>query len=255
MTSSSSAPSALPRAVALGLIGGVVVAYFFVPAFAAEIDVAWTYAADGDTDALASWFARYGWWGPVVVVSFFVLQMFLLFFPTWIPMVVAVIGYGPLWGSFISLAGVLAAGVVGYRIGAGGGRRTLARVLGPERHARLTTWLDGYGFAGVALFRLSPLLSTDAVSFAAGAAGMPMRRYLLATVLGTLPLLAIIAYFGRDVSGLKTGMWWAGGLGLVAFSTYAYLKRRKTTARTAAEASDDTAGVPGVEERAGELVT
>ena len=212
--------------VALFLAAGAAL-YLFVPGVDEELSIAWGLAMDGDTDGLLSWFRQFGIWGPVVIVAFMVLQMFLIFFPSWLAMVVAIVGYGPWVGGAISLFGVLVAGLIGYGIGQGAAGDRMSNLLGEERYAKLRNAVRKYGFGGVALFRVSPFLSTDAISIVAGAVGMPIRRYLAATVLGTLPLLAIVGYFARDVESVERGMWWLGGVGLVGYVLFIVWRKRK----------------------------
>lgn len=219
-------PTALRATVPLLLAALTLVGvYYLVPGAQPELQEAWGYATAGDTDALAEWFGQFGWYGPAVIILFMVLQLFLVVFPSWLPMVVAVIGYGPWAGSGIGLAGVVAAGLVGYGVGHQLGARRFATWCGEDKHHRLCSIVQTYGFGGVMLFRMSPFLATDAISLVAGVVGMPLRRYLSATVLGTLPMLALIAYFGRDIESLKTGLWWIGGLGLVAYGVFILYRR------------------------------
>ena len=100
---------------------------------------------------------------------------------------------------------------------------------------------------------MSPFLATDAVSFIAGAVGMPLRRYLLATLAGTLPLQAAIAYFGRDLAGLKAGMWWIGGLGVAAYAIFVVSRRRRRR-RSRAEVNRRLAPKRASAKTAGETV-
>ena len=213
------------RYIALGLVLAAVAAAVLSPAVRESLAEAWRLGMTGDTDGLTGWFAGFGWWGPVAIVAFAVAQMFLVVFPSWLPMTVAVIGYGPFWGALIALGGVMLASWIGYIVGRAAGAGTMSRLLGPERCSKLTQLLDRYGVGAVMLFRVSPFLATDAVSFLAGAAGMSLRRYLWATFAGTLPLVGVIAYFGRDLTGLKTGMWWLGGIGLVAYVAFVVWRR------------------------------
>ncbi len=213
--------------VILGCIVALAAAYFLIPGVEGEVNYAWSLAMESDTEALAGWFRGYGWWGPVAIIVFMILQMFLIIFPSWVPMVVAILGYGPWWGSLISLTGILLASVIGYLVGSQLGKDQIQVWLGEERHAKLTKAIDKYGFGGVAMFRVSPFLSTDAISFIAGLVSMPFHRYLLATLVGTLPLLATVAWFGRDIDSLKTGMYWLGGIGVLSYGVFMLLRWRK----------------------------
>ena len=219
----------------VGLLALFAILWFWVPGVQTELTKLWELAKASDSEGLSNWFKQFGFWGPVVIVLFMVLQMFLLIFPSWLPMLVCVEAYGPWFGSLISLAGVVLASFVGYWIGRSIGSKALESWLGEEKFSKISDLVDEYGAGGVALFRLSPFLSTDAISIVAGLLGMPFRTYLIATVLGTIPLLAIIAWFGRDISSLKTGMWWLGGFGVLsylAFIVWTQIRKRKHPNKT-----------------------
>ena len=59
-----------------------------------------------------------------------------------------------------------------------------------ERSASKWTWVVPLGLIAALIGRyfVSPVLSTDVVSFGAGLVGMDFPRFVLATALGTLPL-------------------------------------------------------------------
>lgn len=229
--------SALPTLAVVALLAAI---YWLVPGVQAELATAWDLIVARDTEGLSRWFRSFGVWGPLVIIAFMVAQMFLIVFPSWLPVAVAVIGYGPWWGALIGLVGVVAASLVGFYLGRWMGRERLESWIGEERDNRLRAIITHYGFGAVALFRVSPFLSTDAVSFVAGIGGMRLRRYLLATLLGYLPLTAVIAYFGRDIAGLKEGMWWLGGLGVITYLAWAVWRRRRRRRGTSTDPAADT---------------
>ena len=51
--------------------------------------------------------------------------------------------------------------------------------------------------------RLIPILPFSIVSYAAGAARVPLWRFVWTTVLGYLPITAISVYFGTRLDGLS----------------------------------------------------
>ena len=65
------------------LILGLVLAYFLIPSFKAFTDEAWSIIWNEDHQEIQEYFKRFGLWGPLAIVVFIILQMFLLVFPTW----------------------------------------------------------------------------------------------------------------------------------------------------------------------------
>jgi uncharacterized membrane protein YdjX (TVP38/TMEM64 family) len=86
--------------------------------------------------------------------------------------------------------------------------------------------VEDYGVWAVIAARLSPVLSTDAVSIVAGLLGMGWRRFLLATAAGTLPLVVLIAVLGTDIDRMETGLIWISAVSLAAVVGYAVWRRR-----------------------------
>ena len=88
-------------------------------------------------------------------------------------------------------AGSVAGAMVGYAIGAWGGRPILDRWgryvgIGSEDLDRADRWFDRWGSWAVFLGRMVPLVRTF-VSYPAGISRMPMGRFLLFSTLGSLP--------------------------------------------------------------------
>lgn len=61
-----------------------------------------------------------------------ILQLFLLVIPSVLIMIIAVLAYGPLIGSFITLVGILISSSVGYTLGDYLGDVTIEKILGKK---------------------------------------------------------------------------------------------------------------------------
>jgi membrane protein DedA with SNARE-associated domain len=100
----------------------------------------------------------------------------------------------------LATVGSVAGAVVGYAIGAWGGRPILDRYgryvgIGGEDLDRADRWFDRWGSWAVFLGRMVPLVRTF-VSYPAGISRMPMGRFLLFTTLGSLPWNLALIYAG-----------------------------------------------------------
>lgn len=97
-------------------------------------------------------------------------------------------------------AGSVAGALVGYAIGAWGGRPILDRWgkyvgIGAEDLDRADRWFDRWGSWAVFLGRMVPLVRTF-VSYPAGISRMPIGRFLLFSTLGSLPWNLALIYAG-----------------------------------------------------------
>lgn len=101
----------------------------------------------------------------------------------------------PVW-AFVAMAlagtiGNTAGSVLGWAIGAYGGRPMLERRgrvfhLTPAKLDRADAWFDRYGDAAVFLSRITPVVRSF-ISIPAGVVRMPVVRFTLLTFLGCLP--------------------------------------------------------------------
>ena len=208
-------------------------AYFLWPAFQAGIQEGWAVLRTGDQAKVAAWVEQFGYWGPVLVVVVMVVQMFLVVINNALMILVAVLAYGPWWGSLLAWVGVLTASTVGYWLGHTFGQPVVQRLLGRKSSQKVADFVERYGVGAVALARLTPVVSNDAMSFVAGVAPtMSYLRFISVTAVAIIPLIALLAYLGQDSDRLKTGLLWVSGIGLVLFGGYIWwTKTHKKTAR------------------------
>ncbi len=182
-----------------------------------------------DKDRTREYFKQFGIWGPLAIIVFIILQMFLIFFPSFLPIIIAVMAYGFWLGILISLIGISIASTIGYYIGLNIKGALINRWLGEKTLEQMNFWIRNYSFGVVVLFRISPFLSNDAISFIAGMLKMKYKKFIAATLAGMIPLSFAIGYFAEDISTLEDGMYWIGGAGLVIYAMYVYIdfKRKK----------------------------
>lgn len=114
-----------------------------------------------------------------------------------IPMAVALATLGSLVGA-----------LVGYAIGAWGGRPLLDRYgryvgIGAADLDRAERWFDRWGAWAVFLGRMVPLVRTF-VSYPAGISRMPIGRFMLYSALGSLPWNAALIFAGFVVGANYT---------------------------------------------------
>ncbi|MGY5850208.1 TVP38/TMEM64 family protein [Salegentibacter sp. F14] len=209
------------------ILGVSVLAYFALPSFGQFIDTTVNILINGNEEYTKEYFKDFGIWGPLAIIVFIILQMFLIVFPSWLPIIIAVRAYGFWWGILIALTGVVLASCIGYYIGKSFKGAFLTKVIGKKRMEKMDFWITNYSFGSVVLFRISPFLSNDAISFIAGMLQMKFKKFMLATLTGMVPLSIAIGIFSDDISELKSGLYWVGGLGLIAYVIYIYIDYTK----------------------------
>jgi membrane protein DedA with SNARE-associated domain len=137
------------------------------------------------------------------------------------------------------VAGQTVGSIIGWAIGLYGGRPLVQRHgrwlhLGPENLDRAERWFDRWGDWAVFLGRMTPVIRSF-VSIPAGVARMPLGRFTLYSVLGTIPWC-----FGIAGAGWALGSSWETfhhdfryvevlvGVGFLALLVW-YLRRRRAT--------------------------
>ena len=137
------------------------------------------------------------------------------------------------------VAGQTVGSIIGWAIGLYGGRPLVERHgrwlhLGPENLDRAEHWFDRWGDWAVFLGRMTPVVRSF-VSIPAGLARMPLGRFTLYSVLGTIPWC-----FGIAGAGWALGSSWESfhhdfryvevlvGVGVLALLVW-YLRRRRAT--------------------------
>lgn len=102
---------------------------------------------------------------------------------------------GPLWGGLVSFVGAMAAACIGFWACRLGGSGAFQRFVEPGEVGRTAEWFRRYGVIAIVVSRPIPML-TEILSCLAGLTTLPFRTFLLAAVLGTLPISFVYSVVG-----------------------------------------------------------
>ncbi len=210
------------------IVLAVLLAYFFIPSVQDFLQEAWLTLSSGDEQRIEDWVSQFGVVGPLVIILAMILQMFLLIIPTIALMVVAILAYGPIWGSLIVFVAVYAASSVGYLIGSYLGPVIVEKLIGARSERKISDFIERYGFWAVFITRLNPILSNDAVSFVAGVLKMGYWKFIGATISGIAPLIIFVAIMGQSNDRLINGLLWGSIVSLILFIIYVVWDKRKS---------------------------
>ena len=155
-----------------------------------------------DPEALGAWLRsmREAPWAGYAVVAGYVVGG-LLFFPVTALVLATAITFGPVFGLLYALSGVLLSAAAGYGVGRFAGKQWLRRFFG-ERFRRMGRRFARRGIVGVAAVRIVPAAPFTLVNFAAGSLYVRFLDYMLGTVLGTVPGIAVLALTGERLEHL-----------------------------------------------------
>lgn len=163
--------------------------------------------------------------GPLAPVVYLLLLVFqAVVSPLPAPPVAFVGGFvfGTGWGFALTWTGALLGGAACFGLSRAFGRGLVTR---SERVRQLDSYVEEHGTLVVFVLRLIPLVSFDAISYAAGLSGLPFWKFLLATALGMIPGTFVFVYLGgaSPGPGLYVALCALAALGVAA---YLYFRHR-----------------------------
>lgn len=191
-----------PSLTAIGVtLGGVVVLAGLVLAVPDLRDAA-VAAVQGDTAEVRHEIHSLGVTGPLLILVLALVHAFV-FYPAEIVDAAAGFAYGFFPALALVMTGWLLSGLLCFAVGRSVARPLLDRWLGTERFERTEAMIERGGPTLLLAVRLIPILPFSLVSYAAGAARVPLWRFIWTTALGYLPITAISVYFGTRLEGLS----------------------------------------------------
>jgi len=200
-------------AVVLGAtILGLCLAFLIAPLRDAVID-----ALNGDTASVREDLRDLGAAGVLLVVALAVMHS-VVFYPAEILDLAAGYVYG-FWAALpLIVACWLLNAVIAYEIGRHAARPLIYRLAGEERFLRAEHAIERGGVTLLLAMRLIPIVPFSLFSYAAGAAGVPIPRFLWTTLVGYLPITVIFIYLGSQLEelSLTDPLVWAATLAVLA---------------------------------------
>lgn len=177
--------------------------------------MAWSYTSLSDfADAghLSTLLSAYSQsiWGPPLAVAAFVVGG-LVVFPVLVLIAATAAALGPWLGFATAMAGVLLSALILFAIGRFLGRERLQRLLG-RRAARIQERVVGKGVVAVVVIRMLPIAPFSVVNVVAGASTLPLRDFILGTLLGSTPGILAMAVLGSQIAELARNASWTNML-------------------------------------------
>jgi uncharacterized membrane protein YdjX (TVP38/TMEM64 family) len=142
-----------------------------------------------------SWMAGAGWSGAAVVIGLLAIDIFIPV-PSSLVMVLSGAAFGVFWGSLLAFIGSIGGEWLGFELARRYGSSWFSRFIGDEaERRRLNGILLTHGAAAVAVTRALPIVM-ETMSVVAGLSAMRRSTFLIASALGTAPIVVVYAYAG-----------------------------------------------------------
>ena len=140
------------------------------------------------------WLSRAGTGTALAVVGLLAADLFLPI-PSSIIMVLSGAAFGVLWGSLLSFAGSVGGEWLGFELTRKYGRRASRTIVSDDDLAQLERMFARHGPAAVMVTRALPVVM-ETMSVVAGLSRMSRAKFLLASLVGTAPIVVVYAYAG-----------------------------------------------------------
>ena len=159
-------------------------------------------ALQGDTGSLREELHDLGFTGVLIALGLALVHAVL-----WYPAEILDTAVGYVYGFWAGLPlvmlGWILNAIVSYWIGRHAARPALWKVVGHDRFERLERVAETGGVTLLLGIRLVPVIPFSLFSMVAGAARVPIGRFLWTTVVGYLPITALFVYLGSRLEELS----------------------------------------------------
>jgi uncharacterized membrane protein YdjX (TVP38/TMEM64 family) len=142
-----------------------------------------------------SWLADAGPSAAVAVAGLLAVDIFIPV-PSSLVMILSGAAFGVWSGSLIAFIGSIAGEWLGFELARKYGLSLSSKFIGDEaERRRLNQMLATHGAAAIAATRAIPVVM-ETMSIVAGLSTMPRRSFLIASAIGTAPIVVVYAYAG-----------------------------------------------------------
>ena len=141
----------------------------------------------------------YGNWAWVIGIALIWADLIL---PVPQTSVIAALGiiYGTVIGGLLGSLGLITSGLLGYGLMLTSARRLVQRFARPGSLTKMETLFQRGGAWAIILTRSLPYSVPEAMVFLAGLAAMPMRKFVVAMTIGSVPIAFAFAAIGAGWS-------------------------------------------------------
>jgi uncharacterized membrane protein YdjX (TVP38/TMEM64 family) len=140
--------------------------------------------------------------GPLLIIALALIHAVVIY-PAEIVNAAAGFAYGFFPALAIVTVGWMLSALLCYWVGTRVARPLLDRWFGLERFQRFERMIERGGITLLLALRLIPIVPFSLVCYAAGAARVPLWRFVWTTVVGYMPITALAVYLGTRLEGMR----------------------------------------------------
>jgi uncharacterized membrane protein YdjX (TVP38/TMEM64 family) len=159
-------------------------------------------ALQGDSGEVRHQINELGAAGPLLIIALALIHTIVIY-PAEIVNAAAGFAYGFFPALALVTVGWMLSALLAYWVGTRVARPLLDRWFGPERFERFEGMIERGGITLLLALRLIPIVPFSLVCYAAGAARVPLWRFVWTTLVGYMPITALAVYFGTRLEGMR----------------------------------------------------
>jgi len=159
--------------------------------------------------------ASFGIWAPLALISLEVTQVVLAPVPGGMIDLASGYLFGPGWGTFYSMAGLMGGTVIALGLARHFGRPLVERFVPSHTLDRLDRYARHRGALFFLLLFLMPFIPKDVTCFLAGLTPLPLAELLLIAAIGRFPGVLMANLIGANAAALTPLQWLLIGVPLL----------------------------------------
>ncbi|HDZ17394.1 MAG TPA: TVP38/TMEM64 family protein [archaeon] len=120
-----------------------------------------------------------------------------------LPSELILLATGMIWGIFLGgimgVIGSMAAGLLCYYVSRLGGRPLAEKIVGEKALRMADNLITKYGTSAIIVARFLPFVAFDPISYASGLVNLPVKKYSLGTLIGSIPRAFFYSFLGASL--------------------------------------------------------
>ena len=144
--------------------------------------------------------------GPLLLFVMMIVQALAIPIPSELVLIAGGLAFDFPIAWIVGALGSIVAALIGFYIAQKGGRGLAIKLVGQRGINFADNWFNRWGSWAILLGRFAPFIPFDAISYSAGLTSMKIKKFMIPTIIGTLPRTLFYTslgnYFGVSFSDL-----------------------------------------------------
>jgi len=164
-----------------------------------------------DPQNMRDFIVGFGYLAPMAYALIYVIAIFIPYGTT-IMTVTAGLAFGTLWGSLLTFCVTIFASLVPMTVARRLGRDWVERRIGRTRARQYADMINNNAFLVFFYLRLIPSLPYEMQNYVAGISRISYTQFMLASALGTGPIIFILGFLGDSLTDPGSPRFWLAAL-------------------------------------------